>query len=78
MSYVSLLFSVSCCNPIFGCTTNPHDNARSPGGSSGGEAALLSAGGSPLGLGSDLAGSIRIPSAFCGIFGFKPCVARFR
>ncbi|HEY9839654.1 MAG: amidase [Candidatus Sericytochromatia bacterium] len=59
-------------NHIYGRTSNPYDPARTPGGSSGGEAALIGAGGSPLGLGSDIAGSIRIPAFFCGVFGHKP------
>ena len=59
-------------NLVYGRTNNPWDPARTPGGSSGGEAALLAAGGSPLGLGSDIGGSIRMPAAFCGVFGHKP------
>ena len=59
-------------NHIYGRTNNPYDPKRIPGGSSGGEAALIAAGGSPLGLGSDIAGSIRIPAFYCGIFGHKP------
>jgi Asp-tRNA(Asn)/Glu-tRNA(Gln) amidotransferase A subunit family amidase len=59
-------------NPVFGRTNNPHDASRVPGGSSGGEAAAISACLSPAGIGSDLAGSIRIPAHFCGIAGFKP------
>jgi Asp-tRNA(Asn)/Glu-tRNA(Gln) amidotransferase A subunit family amidase len=59
-------------NPLHGLTRNPHDPARSVGGSTGGEAALIAAGGSPLGLGSDIAGSIRLPAAFCGIAGLRP------
>ncbi|XP_054747658.1 fatty-acid amide hydrolase 2-B [Anastrepha obliqua] len=51
---------------------NPHDSRRTPGGSSGGEAALNGAGASLFGIGSDIGGSIRIPSLFCGIFGHKP------
>ncbi|XP_067893045.1 fatty-acid amide hydrolase 1 isoform X2 [Heterodontus francisci] len=66
------LLSYGCCNPIFGQTVNPHDNKRTPGGSSGGEAALIAAGGSILGIGSDIGGSIRVPAAFCGICGIKP------
>jgi Asp-tRNA(Asn)/Glu-tRNA(Gln) amidotransferase A subunit family amidase len=62
-------------NPVFGRTNNPHDVAYSPGGSSGGEAAAIAAGMSVCGLGSDLAGSIRIPAHFCGIAGFKPATA---
>ena len=59
-------------NLIHGRTNNPWDLARTPGGSSGGEAAIIAAGGSPFGIGSDIGGSIRIPSAFCGIPGHKP------
>ncbi len=59
-------------NPLYGRTNNPWNVDRTPGGSSGGEAAIIAAGGSPLGLGSDLGGSIRIPAHFCGIHGFKP------
>jgi amidase len=62
-------------NPVFGRTNNPHDLGRTPGGSSGGEAAGISACLSPVGLGSDLVGSIRIPAHFCGIFGLKPTAA---
>jgi len=59
-------------SPLFGRTNNPWDTRRTPGGSTGGEAALIAAGGSPLGLGSDIAGSIRMPAAFCGIVGLRP------
>lgn len=59
-------------NLIYGRTRNPHDLSRTPGGSSGGEAALIAGGGSPLGLGSDLDGSIRMPAFYCGIYGHKP------
>lgn len=59
-------------NPLFGRTNNPHDQSRTPGGSSGGEAAAIAAGLSAGGLGTDLAGSIRIPAHFCGIAGLKP------
>ncbi len=59
-------------NPVFGRTNNPHDPSRTSGGSSGGEAVAIATGMSPCGLGSDLAGSIRIPAHFCGIVGFKP------
>ena len=47
-------------NPVYGRTKNPYDVSRSPGGSSGGEGAIIAAGGSPLGIGSDLGGSIRV------------------
>lgn len=59
-------------NLLHGRTNNPYDRSRIPGGSSGGEAALIASAGSVVGVGSDLAGSIRIPCHFCGIFGHKP------
>ncbi len=61
-----------CDNPLFGRTLHPTDPTRSPGGSTGGEATIVAAGGSPLGLGSDLGGSIRQPVHACGVAGFKP------
>ncbi|WP_207541114.1 amidase [Sabulicella rubraurantiaca] len=59
-------------NAIHGTTRNPWDMARSPGGSSGGSAAALAAGLTPLELGGDAGGSIRIPAHFCGVVGHKP------
>lgn len=59
-------------NPVYGTTRNPHDPDRTAGGSSGGEAALIAAQASPMGIGSDMGGSIRIPATFCGIYGHKP------
>lgn len=59
-------------NSIFGVTNNPRDLKRTPGGSSGGCAAAIAAGFSYLSVGSDMGGSIRIPAAFCGIYGHKP------
>lgn len=63
-------------NPVYGRTNNPYHLAHSPGGSSGGEAAIIAAGGSPLGLGSDSGGSIRLPAHYCGIAGLKPTTGR--
>ncbi|RWR98900.1 fatty-acid amide hydrolase 2-like isoform X3, partial [Dinothrombium tinctorium] len=60
-----------CYNCLFGATNNPYDLSIIPGGSSGGEASLISSAGSIIGIGSDIGGSIRIPSYFCGIFGHK-------
>ncbi|WP_438739445.1 amidase [Bradyrhizobium sp. U531] len=59
-------------NEIYGTTNNPWDLGRSPGGSSGGCGAALAAGFSPLSIGSDIGGSIRVPAHFCGVFGHKP------
>jgi amidase len=63
-------------NNVFGRTTNPYNRSLTSGGSSGGEGALISLKGSPLGVGSDLGGSIRIPSAFCGLYGLRPSYGR--
>ena len=71
-----LLFSFETDNLIYGRTNNPYDLTRTPGGSSGGEAALIAACGSPLGLGSDALGSVRVPAAFCGIASIKPTRGR--
>jgi amidase len=59
-------------NPIYGRTNNPWDRVRTPGGSSGGGAAALAAGLTPLEFGSDIGGSIRVPAAFCGVYGHRP------
>ena len=61
-------------NRIFGTTNNPWDHKRTPGGSTGGGAAAVAAGLSYLSLGSDIGGSIRIPSNFCGLYGHKPTI----
>src|SRR5262249_37808697 len=63
-------------NPLYGRTNNPWDPERSCGGSSGGEAALIATGASPLGLGNDIGGSLRIPAAFCGIAAIRPTAGR--
>jgi amidase len=59
-------------NEVYGVTRNPWDTARTPGGSTGGAAAALSAGMTFLEYGTDLVGSIRIPASFCGVYGLKP------
>src|SRR6185436_11594370 len=59
-------------NPVYGRSNNPWDLGRTPGGSTGGGAAALAAGMVPLEFGSDIGGSIRVPAAFCGVFGHKP------
>jgi amidase len=68
----TLLADYQTANPIFGRTNNPWNIERTPGGSSGGAAAALAAGMTPFDIGTDLAGSIRIPAHFCGVFGLKP------
>jgi len=65
-------FWFECSNPVYGVTNNPIDAAYTSGGSSGGEAALVGAGMIPIGFGSDIGGSIRIPASFCGCLGYKP------
>jgi fatty acid amide hydrolase 2 len=59
-------------NRLYGRTNNPYDPTRTAGGSSGGEGAAVGSGASPFGLASDIAGSIRVPGLFCGVFGHKP------
>jgi amidase len=71
-----LLFAFETDNLIYGRTNNPYDASRTCGGSSGGEAALIAAGGSPFGLGSDAAGSVRLPAHYCGISSIKPTSGR--
>lgn len=70
-----------CCAPVthsalWGTTRNPHNTEMTPGGSSGGAGAVLAAGSTILATGSDIGGSIRIPSSYCGVVGFKPPFAR--
>ncbi len=72
-----LLLAVETENSIWGITRNPWNLERSPGGSSGGEAAAVATGQSPLGIGTDIGGSIRIPAHFCGIYGLKPTLDRW-
>ena len=59
-------------NALYGTTNNPWDTGRTPGGSSGGAAAALSAGVTALEIGSDIGGSLRVPASFCGVFSHKP------
>ncbi|KXJ90342.1 amidase signature domain-containing protein [Microdochium bolleyi] len=63
-------------NNVFGRTLNPNNTSLTAGGSTGGEGALIAFRGSPLGVGTDIAGSIRIPSLCCGTYGFKPTANR--
>ncbi|MEC9320644.1 MAG: amidase [Chloroflexota bacterium] len=63
-------------NLIYGRTNNPYDLDRTPGGSSGGAGAIIASGGSPIDLGTDTGGSVRVPSGFCGIAGLKPTSGR--
>jgi len=63
-------------NPVEGRTRNPYDLERSVAGSSGGEAAIQAAGGSPVGLGSDSGGSLRLPAHYCGVATLKPTNGR--
>lgn len=71
------LLSMEATNPVFGTTKNPWDKTRTPGGSSGGEAAAIASGQSALGIGTDIGGSIRMPAAFCGLAGLKPTLHRW-
>ena len=63
-------------NVLYGRTLNPYHLDHTPGGSCGGEAALIAAGGSPLGLGSDAGGGLRVPAHYCGVAALKPTVGR--
>ncbi|KAI0812796.1 general amidase [Irpex lacteus] len=63
-------------NKIFGRTLNPHNRSLTSGGSSGGEGALIGLKGSPLGVGSDIGGSVRIPASFNGLYGLRPSYGR--
>lgn len=63
-------------NPVYGRTNNPWNADRSCGGSSAGEGAIIAAGGVPLGIGSDIGGSVRVPAHFCGIHALKPTANR--
>ena len=67
-----IVFSMNTDNTIYGVAQNPHNPSRTTSGSSGGEGGLAAAKCSPLGLGTDIGGSIRSPASFCGVYGFKP------
>ncbi|KLO09407.1 amidase signature enzyme [Schizopora paradoxa] len=71
------LLSFESASDVFGRTTNPHNSKYSAGGSSGGEAALIASGGSRVGLGTDVAGSVRVPSHYSGIYTIKASHQRF-
>lgn len=71
------LMGMECHHGLYGQGKNPFDLSRAPGGSSGGEAAIIAACGSPLGLGGDMGGSIRVPAHCTGIAGLKPTSGRF-
>jgi amidase len=71
-----LVHGFQCDNPVFGRTNNPWDLTRTPGGSTGGGTAALAAGMSPLEIGSDYGGSVRIPAHYCGLFSIKPTERR--
>ncbi len=71
-----LLLYIESDNPLYGRSNNPWNLERAVGGSSGGQAAIVAAGGSPLGLGTDIGGSIRVPATFCGVAGMKPTAGR--
>lgn len=71
------MMSFECFNPLYDRTLNPWSPAHGPGGSSGGEAALLGADGAVAGFGSDIGGSLRIPTGYCGIYALKPTAGRF-
>ncbi|KAG9242034.1 amidase signature domain-containing protein [Calycina marina] len=70
------LMALETSSKLYGTTMNPYNRNLTPGGSSGGESALIAMRGSLLGIGTDIGGSIRVPAAFCGLYGLKPSVAR--
>jgi Asp-tRNA(Asn)/Glu-tRNA(Gln) amidotransferase A subunit family amidase len=71
-----LAFNFDSVNNIWGRTLNPWNHNRSAGGSSGGEGAAIASRVSPIGIGNDMAGSIRIPAAFNGVYGLMPSADR--
>lgn len=71
------LIAIETSSDVFGRTTNPYNPAHSSGASTGGGAALLASGGSKIEVGTDLAGSVRIPAHFCGVWSLKGSAGRF-
>lgn len=71
------LLSFESTNDVWGRTTNPHNSKYSPGGSTGGESALLAFGGSRIGIGSDVAGSVRVPAHFSGCYSLRCSTGRW-
>ena len=72
-----IAFTIECENYLWGRCCNPWNKDKTPGGSSGGEAAAIATCISPIGTGNDYGGSIRIPATFCGVCGLKPSIRRF-
>jgi Asp-tRNA(Asn)/Glu-tRNA(Gln) amidotransferase A subunit family amidase len=71
------LLSFESTSDVWGISTNPYSSEHTPGGSTGGEAALLACSGSRLGIGTDVAGSVRIPAHYSGIYSIKASTHRF-
>jgi len=71
------LLSFGSTNDVFGTTENPHKKGYGPGGSSSGESALLALGGSRIGIGTDVAGSVRVPAHYAGVYSIKSSMHRF-
>jgi Asp-tRNA(Asn)/Glu-tRNA(Gln) amidotransferase A subunit family amidase len=67
---------MDCSNPIYGATCNPYNRKLTSGGSSGGEGAALGLRCSAIGIGTDIGGSVRIPAAFCGVYGLRTTALR--
>ena len=73
-----LAFGITSNNAVTGPARNPYDPSKIPGGSSGGTAVAVSSRQFPAGLGTDTGGSVRIPAALCGIYGYRPTTGRYR
>jgi fatty acid amide hydrolase len=71
-----LMVFIECTNRVYGTTNNPYNHKFSPGGSSGGEGAIVGSKASPIGIGTDIGGSVRFPAAFCGACSIKPTMWR--